>query len=876
MEAPDPVVGVIFRRDAHPAARSLADLQDPEAASRFLCDDHLPLSEALRREWDEDAHAQCYSLLDEGGDAAHARVSKRSPLPGELERAGGEVRCSLLMLDLDLDGHREWVGTDEVALVLAGLSGRVPEPTWMYTTLHGARLVYVLSRPVPPARAEFLTEQVARALPEAFRASALACAEWTRLFRLPGARRADTGERFSGDPRFLLEGGGPELDPDSVPEGESGPASSMAEVVPYEGDRPGAATCRSLLLERGPDGKERPTALERQARRYLAGREAHAVVFGHGVVDVSAGWNDGLLRLVGQVVAMMARVEEASPEGCYALLADAVEQLAARDETGETNWEEAAWSMVCRMWAQERAKVDAEAAEAERSAREGAELLSRLAVVAAAAYPPGEVPGEAADAERWLSSRLVASDGTRHWVMRRDGHYNVRPVSTPMLLPMIRDLGMGDAIRTMEQRGRSWVPRSVGDVLAEHAIPVTRVRPSAREPLARVDGPEGSRVLHLPVHRLNPAVVPTWSRDVDEWLRELFGDRADLGLDWLSHALDARRPICALNLYGSPSSGKGMLVQGLAECFEGEHLNTGTELGQWSIGLIESPVVCCDEGIPRLDGHSSFDQAFRSLVTGGCVSVRGLYRDRFVADIYPRIVFTSNDRDITRGIVGGRDLTDDDARAIELRLLSIPVGERASRLLCSRGNYAYTRGWVHGQERGRYVVAGHVRWLYEHRKPSPNSTGRLLVEGEVSTAEVRDMRLQTEAAQEILRAVARMLESPQTRAGLHVASGSAWVTVSAVQEYLDSGLSSRPRLSMNRISQVLRQFSAQQLAPEVHLPLVRPPGASRGRWVEIDLEFVLEEASRYGMQCDRIERIILEGDNGHLKMARIRARERRT
>jgi len=191
----DPTIGIIYARDRHPAAKSLTDLQDPERAALVLCDEHLPLSEALAREWEQDAHFLLYRLdADPSGDEfAFARVSKRSPFLQQLEEAGGRVRIPLLVFDFDLhvDGKKaRWTPERFEQHLVALAQPGLPEPTAFYSTLHGSRLIYVLSEEVGPTEAEALTIGMIQ------RFAALGvqfdeqCSDWTRLFRLPCTVRA--------------------------------------------------------------------------------------------------------------------------------------------------------------------------------------------------------------------------------------------------------------------------------------------------------------------------------------------------------------------------------------------------------------------------------------------------------------------------------------------------------------------------------------------------------------------------------------------------------------------------------------------------------------------------------------------------------------
>jgi hypothetical protein len=868
----DPTIGVLHRREASKGARTVRELTDDPG--KFVCDARVPLSEALATEWESDAHLQLYRLVDRDGDEVYARVTKKSPFVADLVREGGRVEVSILCLDHDLPGHREWTDPNEPLTWLAALPEGPPAPTVWYSTLHGSRLLYALVRPIPGPEAEALSI----ALVERWAAAGVAldrkCGDWTRLFRLPRTTREDSGLPFWRDPRFYMVDGGPELDPAALPQAEVRAAAEYAAAEPYEGDRPTAEECDALLRKVGESGRPVQTDFCREARRWLKGRESFPLAFEEAKFDprrLAEGWNNCALFHVGQVVSMLAQLETASPEGCYALLRPALEALTADDEQGGRDWEAIGWDMVRRMWSVEEARLAAARIERERVEAEGA--ARREAIVATIrSEAPEVVPPDPEKAAEWIARRMIASDGSRHYVMRKDGSYNLSAVSSSLLVPMICDLGMEGTIPIKRLKGQRLEYRSAEDILAEHATPIVSVRCSVRERAASIDGPEGERTLRVPIHRLNPRLRPAFSADVDEWLRELFGSQYEAGLDWLAHSLEVRRPICALNLYGTPSAGKGMLCQGVSECFDRESPNDGRAMDRFNTGLLRSPVIWCDEGVPMIRGlGSTTDQVFRTLVAGGTIQIEGKMRDVIVADMYPRVIFASNDRDIVKGIVGNRDLTDDDVRAIEQRLLSIHVGPASRRLLESKGGYSYTRGWVAGEAPSRYVVANHVAFLHGSRKPSLHTTGRFLVEGELRTELVRDLRMRSDAALTVIRALARMLETPTPRKGLHAAEGRVWVTVSATTDYVESqGFPTK--VSMSQVGHVLRQLATQELADGQYVKPSRPSGApEKGRWIELDLTALVEECRRYGTACDRIESLMKMRPGGEGAIAEARA-----
>lgn len=869
-----PVVGILFHRDKSRAAKRLSDLSI-DTASPFLCDEFLPIDEALGRDWDCDAHFLTYVLLDEDGDPLYARATKRSPLVQDLLRSGGKVAVSMLVLDYDLpklaDGKKQswgegWVGEFVEEVGKTGL----PWPTYFYTTKHGARFIYVLDKPVGHLEAEGKLRTIINAYREAGIELDESCTDWTRLFRLPRTVREDTHKSFADDENFLFTNSGPLLNPDEVEiSGEKG-ADVFAEVQPYEGDIPDPDAALALLTRVATNGRTYDSEWVKVAKKYLEGRDAYDVCFGHKPFDVKKhnGRNNAIVKTVGQIIGMTARQDEATPEGVYAIIFGALEQLNTSDTEGN-DWHQIAWDIITRMWANETAQIEAENKEREQQITKGKELRHQL-LEQVKKERPDDVPSDEDEAELWFRQRMIASDGRQHHIMRPDGSYNIQSVGDSMVIPMVRELGMEDVIETHEMSGKTWKMRSSQSILNDHATPISKVVCSAGIKTAFIDGPAGHRTLNMPVHRLNPKVKAKFSQEVDEWFQVLFGEKYDIAIEWLSWCLEVNQPICALNLFGSSGTGKGMLAQGLAECFEGERLNNGMTLGKYNAGLLESPLVNCDEGVPNIksDEALSIDQAFRTMVTGGNVIIRSMYQNPFNARIYPRILFTSNNRDILKDLVGHRDLTDDDIKAIEVRLLSIHVKDKAIQHLTARGNYAFTDGWIHGRNRSKYILAGHIRWLYENRKPSQFGTGRLVVEGEIETDLVRGMRLRSASSQAVVKALLKLVEGNQVnKPGLHIAEGRVWVTPSGVVEFIQSTVSGiDEKLSLPRCSQILRQFAINDPGEGV-TKKIRPPGGERGRWVEVDLGVLYEEALRYGTPCKRVEALLREQPDGKAKIA---------
>lgn len=863
-------IGIIYERDAHQSAKLLAHLQDPLIADRVMASEITSLEDALQRTWSQDAHFMCYQLLDDEGEPAFARASKRSPFVRQLEEAGGRVAVTVLALDYDLPGHAEWTGDtfDEFVQVLdAGVATfNLPEPSAWYDTLHGARLVYVLDEPAQPREAEAILVALIANWAVAGLALDPKCKDWTRLFRLPSTTREDTGVGYAPE---IVATGGPLLSLADAPRGIVEEVSGYAEIEAEAGDRPDPDEVRALLEVEGHKGRVLESPLVQKAKLYLKVTGPapdppypYGIIFENApIVEGEEHWNSTLLEVVGSVVGRLARIEGTTAQGIYALLYAPLEQLQAREHRGaqQTDWLALGWDMVSRMWMQEQAKIAAEEEvrllEEARAADLREELIER-----AREDSPEDVPKSNEEAIGWLNGRLVAVHDRAMYVMRSDGSYNRTPVSAMQLIPQIKDLEMENVIPVTKVQGKALVSRNAQEIVNDHGLPVTHLHYTVDRETPRIHGEAGGRTLEMPLYRLSPSLRPKFSNPVDLWLRTFVGkDEYDALVEWLSHALDFRRPICALNLWGASGAGKGLLTQGLIECFDRTKKNDGRVLGKWNGGLLENPFIICDEGLPNIanDEGLPIDQAFRALVTGGEIVIRTMQTNPFSARLFPRVMFTSNDEEIISQIAGNRDLTVQDMRAIQQRLLTLEVSEAAMLHLSQRGNMRHTGNWC---QPGGMELANHIAYLYEHRE-APSGSDRLLVEGGFESEGLEAQQFRSGAAQVALRVLMKYLEAnDSSRDGFHIDEHRLFVTAQAMAEFAEANVPRGDTLTVRHAHRVLKNTLS---LPSNHKGAFRPPGAKdKRRWFEIDLPKLFARASTNGMRSEKLRSHLMHWPNG--------------
>jgi len=141
---------------------------------------------AMQTRFTTDAHFAPYFV---SGESTWPRLNK-AVLP-EIRRAGKDVLLSALVLDFDNPGHKPWPlgGIHAFRARLAAAAEGFPLAmawTYFYSTLHGARLVYVLEVPMPADQAEQKHAGLCQMFHDAgFPEIDLKTSDWPRLFRLP-------------------------------------------------------------------------------------------------------------------------------------------------------------------------------------------------------------------------------------------------------------------------------------------------------------------------------------------------------------------------------------------------------------------------------------------------------------------------------------------------------------------------------------------------------------------------------------------------------------------------------------------------------------------------------------------------------------------
>ncbi len=487
------------------------------------------------------------------------------------------------------------------------------------------------------------------------------------------------------------------------------------------------------------------------------------------------------------------------------------------------------------------------------------------------------------DREAYLDDLMrreaIIYDGAKYRVLTRTGYYDTLGVNLTNLIPRIRELGMQGLV-PIEYVSVKGELRPLGEkeILRGHLTQADEVHGVTGDALSAKAPPkgcwfkdtaDGRRILLYSMYGLRDDLEPTFDPGVDTWLGHLVGaaNKARL-LEWIAHSLDLGKPTCSLSLAGPPSCGKNMLVAALGECITSGIVADGSELtGKYRYQLLRTPFLFVDEGLADGGGKHAAD-TFRRMAAGGPIPIERKYEAPILIDAPVRVIFAANNDEMVRQVIAGaRNLSSDDAKALAMRILHLPVKQAAAAWLAQKGGYKLTarhgQRWIKGPggEASDYIVAKHFLWLHANRKAQ--SGQRLLVEGDVNSALAFDMRTQSGDAPVVLEAIVGLVNDPKKRDGFlmtydaKTAKPVVWALPSAVLQYMRiANPVGASRTNTKQIGSVFRGLSSVThksyptvLADRKHL------GAQR--WFELDPGTVHQAAQKEGWASPRLDQFII-------------------
>lgn len=858
--------------------KGISRLTDPADAMQVM-----PLRDALATEFGTDAHFVSYSCVDNGVESpAWPRLNK--VVLDAIEAAGGRVYSTMLVIDydtkdnLDADTYAKKKDTegkvawdDELIEQFwqkldAAVESGLPMPNVIYTTKNGARFIYVLEEPVLVRE----VEDYHRGLVHLFGTKGLVadekCSDWTRFFRMPRVMR-DGAPSWTSPYFRQLEQWDTFVKLADVPKVEKPQgADTYAPLKSIDRPRPSQEEAKAMLEVRGMGTmKPRSTALFKEAKRRLQGRNCFGCLFDMQPIAREGERDAKLTSYVGEAVAILYFMDGSTPELIYSLFLPAVEEL--KPDAGTPNWLDKLWYLVCYSWAREVAKDEARETKQKVTAIKTEDQLTAMLNSMRRWCKAPELDADDAHAVAWMLMHCICmTRAKKYHVLRPSGFFSRHGVPREHLVTEIRESGLAQFIELEKDIGGERVALSPAELLARHGTQVHEVFGAANHAgsiVKNIGTADASLVVAL--YNLRRDLEPTFSDQVDIWLKKLVGeDKIQVLRDWIGFALDFEGgPICALSLSGPPSCGKKMLVRGLAECINTGMVASGLDLVQrFTPSLMKTPFLCVDEGLPsKVPGGIDIADQFRRVVSGESITLDVKFGDPVTIFNPLRVIFTANNLETVRAITSHRDLTPEDQAALSQRILHLDVKQAAADWLAANGGLRMTKGWIQGDsgEQSEYVVAKHFLWLHQQRPKQPLGT-RLLVEGNLESEIMRDMRTQSGVAPLVIRTLIYMIEaaSKDNMRGLAIEQGSVFVTASGVVEVYRSDIANRRDLNASQVLNVLRSvvMPGGSKNPTVH---VNAKGErTKARWHHLDLCILLEEAYTNGYPSKTLEKLLRE------------------
>jgi hypothetical protein len=842
----------------------------------------LPLDAALAEPWPTDAHFVTYRPTD---PAIETWPRCNKPILSELRVRGVDLLTTMLVFDYDRPEHRAW----DAAYPAPGIepdggptteqwydgfiqcvSKSPPLDQWscIYTTRNGARIIYVLSAPIPVDDAEQMHRAMVRRLRNAGVMVDAGCSDWTRVFRLPFVVRdgEPSWDRPLSDRMIFECRWDQRLDPGEISERmDASSLSDYADVRPFIVDKPPREAVESLLQAPSRSGRIGATGWLKEAKRRLTGRECFPCLFEHQPLAQPGSRDNTLHAYIGQAIGLLYYVTGTTPEHIYALFLDPVEQLnvAGDTDTEGQDWTDTLWDHIGRLWQKEDAKARARLSEYEQEHEQAREITDCVLMGMAEWCSHPSLKQGKQEALAWAHQHFIASVNNNYFVMGPDGWYDTIQLLKHQIVPRVREIGMEGLIQTKYLDGNNQI-RDVGvdKLVSTYGTVVSEIRgePSLKGTYIKGLG-KRSATMVVPTYKRNPYLTPQYHGLVDEWLHKFFGNHYYKACEWISWALAFEEgPICALSIEGAPGSGKQMLVRGLAECLERPAMATADDMmGDHEYGLYESPWLIINEGWPqhKSKGMHPADR-FRHLVAGDPFSVRMKYRAPIQVSNPVRIIFTANNSEVVRTLTGNRNLSPEDREALAVRLLHFKCGQDAATWLRAHGGMRFTRGWVasHGENQSDYIVARHFLWLWANRTGVRGS--RLLVEGNYHDEVVWEMRMQSGSAPLVVETLIQMIEGARPLEGLAIEDdGRVFVLASEILKYWRAASMQRhtgERLSASQIEQVLKGLVVRM--PGSAMMLDSKPKAGKAMWHELDVECLLASAQKGGWVAPKLEQIV--------------------
>ena len=252
--------------------------------------------------------------------------------------------------------------------------------------------------------------------------------------------------------------------------------------------------------------------------------------------------------------------------------------------------------------------------------------------------------------------------------------------------------------------------------------------------IAYASGQSGCRynsehsVMHVGTHQL-AQVKAKYHEDVAEWLRLIGGTDPEGLLDWLAcvtYTVD--QPLCAMYIKGAPGIGKSLLGKGISALWNGPPADYNRAMsGEFNSAMLMSPVLFADEGVVvDRNNQATASLKFRDVVSSTSHTIRALYKAPVNLRGAMRVLVCANDEN---GLPFKESLGADGIEAIVQRVMYIEADPAAATYLQALGGREGIGDRWAPPTNEPGAIAEHLIWLRDNRKVQPQEGSRFMVAG---------------------------------------------------------------------------------------------------------------------------------------------------
>ena len=167
---------------------------------------------------------------------------------------------------------------------------------------------------------------------------------------------------------------------------------------------------------------------------------------------------------------------------------------------------------------------------------------------------------------------------------------------------------------------------------------------------------------------------PTYFNDIDQWLKNMCGDKLEYVEDWLATCMDLTRAAPALYLKGEKSRGKTFFANAIARLWSIEGpTKLVSAMSRFNSSIVRCPLVFGDEGIPKDSRGLPKTQELRELITDLSLRVERKFIPEATTRGSIRLILSANNDDLLK--MQGVDLTEVDIGALADRFIAVDVSK---------------------------------------------------------------------------------------------------------------------------------------------------------------------------------------------------------